>query len=183
VDPEVRRDTASASDARIVTDGKFLRAGDERFLVKGVTYGTFAPDAEAYQFPPMRQIAEDFRLMAALGLNTVRVYTPPRRDLLDEAARHGLRVMVGLPWSQHVAFLDDRRLRHDIERQIISTVRDLGDHPAAFLFALGNEIPPGIVRWHGHVRIERFLRRLYKSARDAGPEAPFASVHFRRTRS
>ena len=46
--------------------------------------------------------------MAALGVNTVRVYTPPRRDLLDEAARHGLRVMVGLPWSQHVAFLDDR---------------------------------------------------------------------------
>ena len=49
--------------------------------------------------------------MAGLGINTVRTYTPPRRDLLDEAARQGLRVMVGLPWSQHVAFLDDRRLR------------------------------------------------------------------------
>ena len=47
--------------------------------------------------------------MAGLGINTVRTYTPPRRDLLDEAARQGLRVMVGLPWSQHVAFLDDRR--------------------------------------------------------------------------
>ena len=46
--------------------------------------------------------------MAGFGINTVRVYTPPRRELLDEAARHGLRVMVGLPWSQHVAFLDDR---------------------------------------------------------------------------
>ena len=42
------------------------------------------------------------------------VYTPPRRDLLDEAARHGLRVMVGLPWSQHIAFLDDRALRREI---------------------------------------------------------------------
>ena len=49
--------------------------------------------------------------MAGLGINTVRTYTPPRRDLLDEAARHGLRVMVGLPWSQHVAFLDDRALK------------------------------------------------------------------------
>ena len=48
--------------------------------------------------------------MASLGVNTVRTYTAPRRDLLDEAARHGLRVMVGLPWSQHVAFLDDRAL-------------------------------------------------------------------------
>ena len=27
--------------------------------------------------------------MAGLGINTVRTYTPPRRDLLDEAARQG----------------------------------------------------------------------------------------------
>ena len=60
--------------------------------------------------------------MAGLGINTVRVYTPPRRELLDEAARHGLRVMVGLPWSQHVAFLDDRRLRRAIRRELVGTV-------------------------------------------------------------
>ena len=108
----IRRRASSRTDglaARRNADGKFLRAGDERFLVKGVTYGTFAPDADGYQFPAIQQIADDFRLMAELGINTVRTYTPPRRDLLDEAARHGLRVMVGLPWSQHVAFLDDRR--------------------------------------------------------------------------
>jgi beta-galactosidase/beta-glucuronidase len=145
VDPEIRRGAASAAGARIVTDGKFLRAGGERFLVKGVTYGTFAPDAEGYQFPPMGQIAEDFRLMAGLGVNTVRVYTPPRRDLLDEAARHGLRVMVGLPWSQHVAFLDDRSLRQGIRRELLGRVRELGAHPAVLMFVLGNEIPPGVV--------------------------------------
>jgi len=82
---------------RLATDGKFLKAGDERFLVKGVTYGTFAPDADGYQFPSIRTIAADFRQMADLGVNTVRTYTPPRRDLLDAAAQEGLRVMVGLP--------------------------------------------------------------------------------------
>ena len=71
------------------------------------------PTRDGYQFPPLQQIADDFRQMASLGINTVRTYTPPRRDLLDEAARHGLRVMVGLPWSQHVAFLDDRALKRD----------------------------------------------------------------------
>ena len=81
------RDARRLSAARIVADGKFLRAGDERFLVKGVTYGTFAPDAEGYQFPPLAQVADDFRQMAELGINTVRTYTPPRRELLDEAAR------------------------------------------------------------------------------------------------
>jgi GT2 family glycosyltransferase len=178
IEAEVRRESASTSGARIATEGKFLCAGDERFLVKGVTYGTFAPDADGYQFPTIRQIAEDFRQMAALGLNTVRVYTTPRRDLLDEAAQHGLRVMVGLPWSQHVAFLDDRQLRRDIRRALLARVRELGDHPALLLFALGNEIPPGVVRWHGHKHVERFLRSLYAEGKAASPDSLFAYVNF-----
>src|SRR4029453_3785843 len=32
-------------------DGKFLQVGGHRFLVKGVAYGTFAPDADGAQFP------------------------------------------------------------------------------------------------------------------------------------
>src|SRR5262249_41215478 len=117
-EPAAPRSVRPASDTRVVADGKFLRAGDERFLVKGVTYGTFAPGDDGYQFPSLQQIAKDFSLMAELGLNTVRVYTPPKPDLLDEAARHGLRVMIGLPWSQHVAFLDDRALTRTIRREI-----------------------------------------------------------------
>src|SRR5207245_8513379 len=122
-DSEVRCDTRPAAADRIVTDGKFLRVASsprsaigaaaagqhadapgagavasDRFLVKGVTYGTFAPDAQGYQFPSMQQVAADFRQMASLGINTVRTYTPPRRDLLDAAAGEGLRVLVGLPW-------------------------------------------------------------------------------------
>ena len=66
-DSEIRRETRPASAARIVTDGKFLRAGDERFFVKGVTYGTFAPDADGYQFPSIQQVTADFCQMASLG--------------------------------------------------------------------------------------------------------------------
>ncbi len=120
---ETRDHSAELAGARLAADGKFLRAGTERFLVKGVTYGTFAPDDSGYQFPDLSRVAADFRLMAELGINTVRTYTPPRRDLLDEAARAGLRVMVGLPWAQHVAFLDDRRLTQEIRRQTVARVR------------------------------------------------------------
>ena len=164
-DPHVRREPRPVPAERIAADGKFLRVGNERYLVKGVTYGTFAPDAQGYQFPSPQQIAEDFRLMAELGINTVRTYTAPRRELLDEAGRHGLRVMVGLPWSQHVAFLDNRTLRREIRRELLAKVAELGNHPAVLAFALGNEIPPGVVRWHGRVRVEYFLRDLYETAK------------------
>jgi O-antigen biosynthesis protein len=166
------------SSDRIAADGKFLRVGDERYLVKGVTYGTFAPDEQGHQFPPPSQVAEDFRLMAALGINTVRTYTAPRRDLLDEAARSGLRVMVGLPWSQHVAFLDNRSLKREIRGELARKVAELGDHPAVLAFALGNEIPPGVVRWHGRVRVENFLRSLYEAAKDTSPASLFTYVNF-----
>ena len=159
-------------------DGRFLRVGDTRFLVKGVTYGTFAPDADGYQFPVPRQIDRDFRMMADLGINTVRTYTAPRRDLLDTAARHGLRIMVGLPWAQHVAFLDDGKLTRTIRTALTARIRELGDHPAILLFALGNEIPPGVVRWHGRVRVERFLRAAYEDAKSASPESLFTYVNF-----
>src|SRR4051794_18214947 len=117
VEPEsdVRREARTPSTARIATEGKFLRVlpapqsdtaaaggerradvsradvvAGERFLVKGVPYGTFAPDAQGYQFPAITQVSADFRQMAALGVNTVRTYTPPRRDVLDAAAAAGL---------------------------------------------------------------------------------------------
>ncbi len=77
---ELSRPALADVAAPIRADGKFLRAGTERFLVKGVTYGTFAPDADGYQFPPPARIAQDFALMRRYGINTVRVYTPPTRS-------------------------------------------------------------------------------------------------------
>src|SRR5687768_1502261 len=96
--------------------GKFLEVNGQRYLVKGVAYGTFAPDAGGGQFPPPARVAQDFAMMAAAGINTVRTYTVPNVALLDEAARNGLMVMVGVPWAQHLAFLDDNSLARRIRR-------------------------------------------------------------------
>ncbi len=159
-------------------DGKFLQVGGRRWFVKGVTYGTFAPDEAGDQFPPLDRVRADFARMAASGINTVRVYTPPREALLDAAAEAGLGVMVGVPWTQHVAFLDDMALARAARREVAAHVGRLGLHPAARLFAVGNEIPPGVVRWHGARRIERFLRDLADAAHEACPDALLTYVNF-----
>ena len=89
--------------------------------------------------------------------------------------------MVGLPWSQHVAFLDDRGAqRQHPARTSSAKVAELGDHPAVLTFALGNEIPPGVVRWHGRVRVERFLRSSTKRPRRRRPRRCSPTSTFRR---
>ena len=170
--------TDPAPDTRAAVDGKFLATGGDRFLVKGVAYGTFAPDAAGRQFPAAATVADDFARMRKAGLNTVRTYTAPDPGLLDAAARHGLRVMVGLPWPQHLAFLDDPDLCRRIRGDIIARVRELSGHPAALVFALGNEIPAPIVRWHGQARVERFLRELYHDVKAAAPDALLTYVNY-----
>ena len=154
--PPSRADAGSCTERPRIS-GKFFRLGEDAFFVKGVTYGTFAPAADGTQFPPPERVQGDFALMSARGLNAVRLYTAPRPEMLDEASRWGLRLMIGLPWTQHVAFLDDAALSREIRRQIVAKVLELHRHPAALLFALGNEIPPPVVRWHGRKRVERFL--------------------------
>src|SRR5262245_33394457 len=54
--------------------GKFLFVDDEHFWIRGVTYGTFKPDAAGLQFPEKDIVERDFGAMADAGLNAVRVY-------------------------------------------------------------------------------------------------------------
>jgi GT2 family glycosyltransferase/DNA-binding beta-propeller fold protein YncE len=168
----------SRPSTAVRVDGKFLEVDGRRFLVKGVAYGTFAPDAGGAQFPDARQLTADFSAIAAAGFNTVRTYTVPSEAVLDAAAREGLRVMVGMPWPQHQAFLDDRELVRSIRRDAVATVCDLAAHPAVLMFAIGNEIAPAVVRWHGRSRVERFLRSLYDDLKSAAPESVLTYVNF-----
>ncbi len=160
--------------------GKFLHVGGERFLIRGVAYGTFAPDASAAgdQFPPPARRATDFAAMAEAGINTVRTYTAPPDHLVDQAAEAGLHLFAGVPWAQHVAFLDDRKLARAARQEIVRSVRRLSRHPGTLLIAIGNEIPAGVVRWHGAARIEQFLRETYDEAKAAAPDALLAYVNY-----
>jgi O-antigen biosynthesis protein len=89
--------TQAPTATRPCVRGKFLFVGDEKFYVKGVTYGAFTPREDDTDYHAPETIEKDFAQMASNGINTVRIpHTVPPRSLLDVANRHGLRVMVGL---------------------------------------------------------------------------------------
>jgi len=159
-------------------DGKFLAIGPSRFLVKGVAYGTFAPDASGEQYPPPPQIARDVAAMARAGFNTIRTYTAPSVALLEAAAQHELRIIAGLPWPQHIPFLDSSKLTSQIRRDVMVSVRQLSGQSAVLMFAVGNEIPSGVVRWHGPRRVERFLEELYADVKSVAPDCVCTYVNF-----
>jgi O-antigen biosynthesis protein len=169
---------SGTAPARPTALGKFLFAGGEKLYLRGVTYGTFRPGEDGSGYPDPARVEADLRTMALNSVNSVRTYSVPPRHLLDAAARHGLRVLVGLPWEQHVAFLEDRALAASIEQRVREGVRACAGHPAVLGYAVGNEIPGPIVRWHGRRRVERFVRRLYEAAKDEDPEGLVTYVNF-----
>jgi glycosyltransferase involved in cell wall biosynthesis len=167
--------TTAATAPRPSVRGKSLYLGAQKLTVKGVTYGPFGSEPGG-GFDP-QTAAHDFAQMVAAGLNAIRLYTPPERWLLDLAHEHGLLVMVGIPWEQHIAFLDSDRPA-SIEQSVRDAVRKTAGHPAVLCYAIGNEIPSSIVRWHGRRKIERFLTRLCRAAKQEDPGALVTYVNY-----
>jgi len=184
--PAITRDIAPASApanpplARPRARGKFIFTGDEKFYVRGVSYGAFHPDASGREYHDLDVIERDFAQMATNGINTVRIpHTTPPRALLDAAQRHGLRVMVGLSAEQYLGFLIDRKKSvSEIAALVRAKVRECAGHPALLCYALGNEIPALMARWLGRRAIERYLKRLYWAVKEEDPDGLVTYVNY-----
>jgi O-antigen biosynthesis protein len=158
--------------------GKQVVVGGTQLYIRGVTYGPFRPDESGELYHTPEAVERDFTLMAANGINALRTYTVPPHWLLDLAQLHGLRVLVGFAWEQHIAFLDDPERIRQIEEQVRTGVRACAGHPAVLGYAVGNEIPASIVRWHGPRRIEQFIERLYRAAKREDPGGLVTYVNY-----
>ncbi len=146
--------------------GKFFFRGDTKVYLRGVTYGPFAPGEGGHQFPTPGLVRRDFALMRELGANTVRCFTVPPRWLLDLAHEHDLGVLIGLPWVEHVCFLDAPAVVAQVRAAVADGVERCAGHPAVAAYLVGNEIPPDVVRWLGAARVRAFVESLAAEVRE-----------------
>jgi GT2 family glycosyltransferase/exo-beta-1,3-glucanase (GH17 family) len=168
--PSAHTTTANLA-ARVVTAGKFLQlAAGAPFFMRGVSYGPFKPNSRGEPFPEDDRLASDLRHIASLGFNTVRIYELPTPAVLREVESKGLRLIVGIPWAEHVDFLSDRALRHEIEQRISETTSRLRGHACIVAFLVGNEIEKTLVRWMGPERVRDFMEKLIRIAREQAPQ-------------
>ncbi len=174
----IERHVASDDGGRPRANGKFIFRGSEKLFLRGVTYGPFAPGPDDTQFPERDMARRDFALMRDLGANCFRTFTPPPLWLLDLADEYDLGALIGLPWTEHVCFLDDQAVTQQIRKQIRDGVEPLKNHPAVYAFMVGNEIPPDIVRWHRPDKVRVFLTELYGLVKNIAPEAMVSYANF-----
>ncbi len=160
--------------------GKFIFKGEEKFLIKGVSYGAFRPDERKLEYWNHALIERDFALMAANGVNTVRIpHTMPPVSLLDTAEKHGLQVMVGLSAEQYVGYLiDEDKEAPDILGIVREKVRSVAGHPALLCYGIGNEIGASVARWLGGPKIERYLERIYRAVKEVDPDGLVTYVNY-----
>ena len=157
---------------------KFLFEGDKKFFLKGVTYGPFAPDSEGFYVGNPEKARADFALIQKMGANLLRIYHVPPRWFLDLAQQFRLRVMISIPWAEHIEFLNSRKMRRVIVETIRSAVATHKGHPAIFGYLVGNEIPCSMVRWLGARRVTEFVEHLISVARATDPRALYSYASY-----
>ena len=163
---------------RIRTRGMFLVEDDRKFFVRGVSYGPFKANPAGDPFPDKSTVERDFALLRELGANTLRVYHVPPGWLAELAQGFGLRLMVGMPWAQHIRFLDSRETRDEIRGRVREAALAMRGVPNLLSLLIGNEVPPQLVRWYGPPRVQKFLEELHDEVKQVDPEALVSYANF-----
>jgi hypothetical protein len=157
---------------------KFFFEGERKWFIKGVTYGPFAPDAQGDFVGDPEKARRDFALMQELGINLLRVYHVPPRWFLDVAREFGMRVLISIPWAEHVEFLNNPKIRRQVIDTIRSGVAKNKGHDAIFGYLVGNEIPTTMVRWLGAQRVLEFVEKLIRVARATDPRPLYSYASY-----
>lgn len=173
-----RQRRVQALTNRVRRDGKFFRIGTEKFYVKGVTYGPFAPNAAGETLPEPQQVRRDLGQIRQLGANCVRIYHVPPKWFLDLAQDSGIKVFLDVAWPKNLRFVGDEQLTAAAHAAVRHAARACGNHPATFAISVVNEVPPDLVRYSGRRAVEEFIDQLIATAKAEAPECLVTFANF-----
>ncbi|MEV0168746.1 discoidin domain-containing protein [Nonomuraea fuscirosea] len=167
--PSVVRVTGSPGDWRLTVNGS-------PYLIKGVTYGPPQAAADGY-----------VRDLKAMGVNTIRTWgvddahTPA---LLDTAARHGVKVIVGHWLNQGADYVNDTAYKTSVKNEIVARVNALKNRQGVLMWDVGNEViltmqdhglPADVVEQR-RVAYAKFVDEVAQAIHAADPNHPVTST-------
>ena len=139
--------------------------------MKAVTYGPFPPDKA---FP----VAADFTKIRQAGFDSIRLFTLPGPQLLDQAERAGLVVFAGLDWDQHGDFLAEPSKLSAAHVRLSEWLMAHGRHPVLAGIYVGNEIPCDLVRWMDPAAVLGAIEGLIELGHGIAPHLLFAYANY-----
>lgn len=156
---------------RLEVHGKFFHLDGKPHFLRTVTYGPFPPDSP-------HKPSCDFARIREAGFDSIRVYSLPGQELLDQAAQHDLLVIPTHSWAQGFDFIAKPLLFQEAKTSLENWLKIYGKHPALGALLVGNEIPSDLARWMGALQVSKALDDLISSAKQAVPELPIGYANF-----
>jgi len=171
--------SASSISSQWRVEGPWLRdESGAKVTLRGITYGPFKPNLRGEPWPEDDRLLADLVHIASLGFNAMRLYEPPSPLILEACKKHGLRLLVGIAWTQHVDFLSDGHVQDDAIERVRKTARKYRDEACIAAFIVGNEIEKTLVRWMGPEPVRDFLETLLAAAKEEAPEKLVAYANY-----
>ena len=120
----------NSSESEVTISGRHILVDDSPYFIKGICYHPVPKGSNQRDF---KTLTQDLALMQEAGINTIRVYTPiNNRAVLNEIHEAGMKIVIGFGYDQDGFF--------DIKSgSFIDYVKTYKDHPAIFMWELGNE--------------------------------------------
>ncbi|WP_258424342.1 glycosyltransferase [Aquiflexum gelatinilyticum] len=140
---------------RLLVDGK-------PFYIKGIGYNTGHDWEEGFNPLSRKQLETDFKLIKAMGANTIRRYEPGiyDRNILHAAKNHDLKVMFGFWFDPKVDFSKDKKVIKAYEKKVLSQVRKRKNDKSIIGWNIGNETW-GLLKKHYAQPYLTIVRRSY----------------------
>lgn len=172
-----RKRVAEPVKHRVRRDGKFFRLGEEKFTLKGVTYGPLAGE-NGSPFATPEKTRRDFELIKQLNANCIRIYHAPELWFLELAVEFGLKIFLDVTWPKNVVFTEDKSVMDQARDAVRSAAQSCGNHLAVFAISVVNEIPPDIVRYLGARPIAEFVDELCDIIKEVAPDCLVTFANF-----
>nr|WP_260407949.1 discoidin domain-containing protein [Planomonospora venezuelensis] len=167
--PSTVKVTGTQGDWRLTVNGA-------PYEIKGMTYGPPQAAADGYM-----------RDLKAMGVNTIRTWgvddthTPA---LLDTAARHGIKVIVGHWLNQGADYVNDTAYKTSVKSEIVARVDALKNRQGVLMWDVGNEViltmqdhglPADVVEQR-RVAYAKFVNEVAEAIHAADPNHPVTST-------
>lgn len=113
--------------------------------------------------------------LVAIGGNTIRTWgLENAQEVLDEAQKKGIKVMLGM-WVQHERhgfdYDDEAKIKNQLE-SFRSQIRKYKDHPALLIWCVGNEYE---LDYH-NIKVWKAVNDIAKMIHEEDPNHPTATV-------